>query len=329
MSPVKNIVKRIKDSRRISWLRHKGETAAIPGFERVSVLDTFRGFRKQIKDDNIIERASAISYNFFMAIPPTMIFLFTLVPVILGLFPTNFDFKTQIEEQIETLIKGVIPAPKNYEPILEFIFNIIHRPRTDLLSAGILLSLFFSSNAIMGLMRSFDKDLPGFIKRKGLQKRGNALKVTLVLDFLFILCMALLAAQGNVLEWLGIEQQWLINLISSTRWVLVVGLFWVIVSYIYRAVPSVHKKWTWITPGSVLAAVLMTILALGFSWWVSSFGNFNKLYGSLGTVLIVLVYIFINSLILLVGFEINVSIRSHALNRDARREDLFAEDVLI
>ncbi|MBZ4191753.1 YihY/virulence factor BrkB family protein [Niabella beijingensis] len=329
MSFIGNIIRRFRSSRRVTWLRHKGETAVIPGFERVSVVDTFRGFRKQIKDDNIIERASAISYNFFMAIPPTLIFLFTLVPVVLGLFPTDIDFRAQMEAQIGTLVISIIPAKKNYEPILEFIFNIINRPRTDLLSIGIFLSLFFSSNAIMGLMRSFDKDLPGFIKRKGLQKRGNALRVTLGLDFLFILCIVLLAAQGSVLKWFGIEQQWLINLISSTRWILIFLLFLTIVSYIYRAVPSVNKKWPWITPGAIFATFFMVVLALGFSLWVSSFNNFNKLYGSLGTVLLVLVYIFINSLILLIGFEINVSIRSNALRREASKEDAFAEDVLI
>ncbi|MGJ7033711.1 YihY/virulence factor BrkB family protein [Niabella hirudinis] len=325
MSRIKNIAQLVSGSRRLSWLRNKGETTAIPGFEQVSVLDTFKGFRKQIQDDNIIERASAISYNFFMAIPPTLIFLFTLFPIILGKLPVKIQFK----EEIIAIIKGIVPDPRYHLPILEFVNNIFEGQRTDLLSVGILLSLFFSSNAIMGLMRSFDKNLPGFIKRKGLQKRGNALRVTLVLDFLFILCVGLLAAQGNVLEWFGIEQQWLINLISSTRWVLIVILFLTIVSYIYRAVPSVHKKWTWITPGSVLAAVLMTILALGFSWWVGSFGSFNKLYGSLGTVLLVLVYIFINSLILLVGFEINVSIRSNALKRAIQKEEPFTEDVLI
>lgn len=252
-----------------------------------------------------------------MAIPPTLIFLFTLVPVIISLLPFNIDFEWQVTQ----LIKGIVPAEKYNGPILEFVDTIINGTRPDLLSIGIFLSLFFSSNAIMGLMRSFDKRLPGFVKRKGFQKRGNALKVTLVLDFLFILCIALLAAQKSVLDWIGIEQEWLKNLISSTRWLLILFLFLTIVSYIYRAVPSVNKKWPWITPGSVFATFFMVILALGFSLWVNSFGKFNKLYGSLGAVLLVLVYIFINSLILLIGFEINVSIHSNALNRDTEKEN--------
>lgn len=317
MSWIRTIKNKSSRSGPVKWLVRQSKTTSLPGFDKVSLSDMFKKFIEQLKDDNIIERASAISYNFFMAIPPTLIFLFTLVPVIISMLPFQVDF----ENQLTQFITGIVPAKKYYEPILEFVFSIIQAPRADLLSIGVFLSLFFSSNAIMGLMRSFDKRLPGFVKRKGFQKRGNALKVTLVLDFLFILCIASLAAQKSVLDWIGIEQEWLKNLISSTRWLLIFFLFLTIVSYIYRAVPSVNKKWPWITPGSVFATFFMVVLALGFSLWVNSFGKFNKLYGSLGAVLLVLVYIFVNSLILLIGFEINVSIRSNALNRDAEREN--------
>ncbi|MBO9618622.1 MAG: YihY/virulence factor BrkB family protein [Niabella sp.] len=317
MSWIRTIKNKSSRSGPVKWLVKKSRTTSLPGFADVSLSDVFKKFIEQLKDDNIIERASAISYNFFMAIPPTLIFLFTLVPVIISLLPFNIDFESQVVQ----LIRGIVPADKYNGPILDFVDTIIHGTRPDLLSIGIFLSLFFSSNAIMGLMRSFDKRLPGFVKRKGFQKRGNALKVTLVLDFLFILCMALLAAQKSVLDWIGIEDEWLKDLISITRWLPIIFLFLTIVSYIYRTVPSVNKKWPWLTPGSVFATLFMVILALGFSLWVNSFGRFNKLYGSLGAVLLVLVYIFINSLILLIGFEINVSIHSNALNRDAEKEN--------
>ena len=321
MSRWSTIKSRITASRPVGWAVRKSKTLSLPGFEQVSPFDMFRKFVEQLKEDNIIERASAISYNFFMAIPPTMIFLFSLLPL--------FHIDQSVKDEISSLITNIIPEQRNYRPILKFIDNVMEHRRTDLLSFGVLLSLFFYSNAIMGLMRTFDKDFQGFVKRKGLQKRGNALKVTLVLDFLFVICIALLEAQGKVLEWIGIKEEWLKNLIGYTRWVLIILLFLTIVSDIYRAVLSVNKKWPWITPGSVIATFFMMVLAAGFSWWVSSFGNFNKLYGSLGTVLIVLIYIFVNSLILLVGFEINVSIRDITLKREAQKNNVFMEDVLI
>lgn len=320
-----NLFKKIAKRVGVNQMVDKSKVVSLPGFHKVSLFDMFRGFKKQIAQHNLIERASAISYNFFMALPPTMIFIFTLLPIVYNMLPVNIEYKKQIVD----FITGVVPAKDYNQPIIEFVNSILDAPRADLLSVGILLSLFFSSNAVMGLMRSFDKDLPGFIKRKGLQKRGNALKVTLVLDFLFILCLAALAAQENVLDWLGLEQAWLKSLINYTRWIFILALFLNIVSYIYRAVPSVNKKWPWLTPGSVFATVFMVILALGFSLWVNNFGKFNKLYASIGAVLLVLIYIFVNSLILLIGFEINVSIRSNAQRREEHKEDSFAEDVLI
>jgi membrane protein len=98
--------------------------------------------------------------------------------------------------------------------------------------------------------------------------------------------------------------------ILNARWVVIVFLFFASISYIYRHAPAVHKKWKLINPGSILATFLMILCCVGFSWWVNQFSNYNKVYGSIGTVLILLLLIFINSLALLIGFELNVSISS-------------------
>lgn len=276
----------------------------IPGYRNVSLYDTVSRYFSLVKEDNIVERASAISFNFAMAIPPTIIFLFTLIPF----FPINKEFINEIYG----LIMSVIPGERNYTAIIDFLNDFLNNPRNGLLSFGFLLSLFFSSNAIMGVMRSFDKDFPGFIKRKGFQKRWAAIKITLVLFVLFFLCIALMIAQGVVLEWIGVKNEFVRNLIGYSRWLLIFLLFMAIISYIYRATPSVHKKWKFITPGGILSTFLMAAFAFGFSWWVSQFNSYNKLYGSIGTILIVLVLIYFNSLVLLIGFEVNVSINSLA-----------------
>jgi membrane protein len=272
----------------------------IPGFKEVSVYDMLKNFRHQIKDHNIIERASAISFNFATALPPTIIFLFTLIPFL----PINKQFI----KELYSVIKDIVPGPKNYNAVIGFLNDFLNHPRNGLLSLGFLLSLFFSSNAIMGVMRSFDKNYPGFIKRKGIAKRIMAIKITLVLIFLFTICIALMIAQGAVLKWIGIENVIWRTLIIKTRWVFIALLFFVITSYIYRTAPSVNKRWSFISPGSFVATFLMLLFALGFSWWVGHFGNYNKLYGSLGTLLILLIFIYFNSLVLLIGFELNVSV---------------------
>ncbi len=312
---------------RRNLLRSRPVTAGIafskattfPGFKNKSLFEVFVATRSRILNEGMIERASAISYNFAMAFPPAIIFLFTLIPYI----PINKSFINEIYG----LIISIVPGPKNYTAIINFLNDFLTHPRNDLLSIGFLLSLFFSSNAIMGLMRAFDKNLPGFTKRKGFAKRLAALRITLVLFLFFIVCIAVLAARVAVLKWLGIENNLVVSLIASLRWVLVIVLFFVINSYLYRAVPSIEKKWKFINPGAVLSTVLMVLCVLGFSWWVGNFAAYNKLYGSISVIIILMVLIYLNSLVLLIGYELNVSIdaltknTNPSPNRDMQRDE--------
>ena len=291
---------------------NKSKTTSLPGFAGIPIYDVVNFFIGQVRTVGMTERASAISYNFFMAIPPTIIFLFTLIPYL----PISHQFQIQLFG----LIRDVIPGEKNNSDLIHFLSDFINHPRNGLLSLGFVLSMFFSSNAMMGIMRSFDKNYIGFRKRKGLQKRWVALKITLVLFVIVFACILLLVGQGAVLKAIGIKSQTVRKVIIDTRWVVIIFLFFAIISYIYRHAPAVHKKWRLINPGSILATVLMLALTLAFSWWVSHFGKYNQLYGSIGTVLIIMALIFINSLTLLIGFELNVSISSLKKIADERKE---------
>ena len=284
----------------VRFLIHKSKVTSFPGFRGIPIYDVIQFFFSQVKTVGMTERASAIAYNFFMAIPPSLIFLFTLVPL--------FPISRQFEQELYSLIKDVIPGEKNNSYLIQFLKDFINKPRTGLLSLGFLLSLFFSSNAVMGIMRSFDKNYIGLRKRKEYQKRGAALKITMVLFILFLTSILLLVAQGQVLSWIGVRSATVRNIITNVRWVVILLLFFASISYIYRHAPAVHKKWRLINPGSILATFLMIICTLGFTWYVNYFGQFDQLYGSIGTVLILMILIFFNSLVLLIGFELNVSI---------------------
>jgi membrane protein len=290
----------------------KSKATSLPGFNKIPIYDVVKFFIGQVKTVGMTERASAIAYNFFMAIPPAIIFLFTLIPF--------FPITRQFQEEMFGLIKDVIPGEKENPVLISFLQDFINEPRNGLLSLGFILSMFFSSNAMMGIMRSFDKNYIGFRKRTELQKRGVALKITMVLFVIVFLSVLLLISRGSVLKWLGIESQVLRNIILNARWVIIVLLFFSCISYIYRHAPAVDKKWRIINPGSILATFLMLLLTALFSWWVSRFGNYNELYGSIGTVLIIMILIFINSLILLIGFELNVSINSLKKIADERKD---------
>jgi membrane protein len=290
----------------------KSKTTSLPGFRGIPLFDVINFFGGQVKTVGLRERASSIAFNFVMAIPPAIIFLFTLIP----LFPISKEF----EQNLYGLIRDVVPGEKDNSVLINFLKDFINHPRNGLLSLGFILSMFFSSNAIMGVMRSFDKNYIGFKKRTGLQKRGIALKITMVLFILVLVSILLLVGQGAVLKWLGIKSLTVRSIIVNTRWIIVVLLFFACISYIYRHAPAVHKKWRLINPGSILATTLMLILTLGFSWWVSRFGHYNQLYGSIGTVLILMLLIYFNSMILLIGFELNVSITSLHKIADERKD---------
>lgn len=305
------ITNAIKKSAPVDFLIRKSKVVFLPGFRGIALYDVVQFFTGQVKTVGMTERASAIAFNFVMAIPPAIIFLFTLIPFL--------PIRQQFQEEMYSLIRDVIPGQKNNSYLIEFLKDFINNPRNGLLSLGFVLSLFFSSNAMIGIMRSFDKNYIGFRKRTGFQKRMVALKITIILFILVVISVLLLIAREAVLTWLGIENKTLIDVINNLRWLIIILLFFASISYIYRHAPAVHKKWRLINPGSILATFLMILFTMGFSWWVNNFGNYNELYGSIGTVLILMLLIYFNSLVLLIGFELNVSISSLKKIADERK----------
>jgi len=297
----------------VNWLIHKSKTTTLPGFSGIPIYQVVSFFIRQVQTIGMTERASAIAFNFVMAIPPATIFLFTLIPYL--------PITQSLQQELYKLIKDIIPGERNNAVLINFLQDFINNPRNGLLSIGFILSLYFSSNAMMGIMRSFDKNYAGFKKRSNWQRRKAALRLTVLLYVFVMASLVALIAREVVLEWLGIENATLRALLSNLRWSVIFLLFFGCISSIYRLAPSVHKKWKLINPGSIVATSLMLITSGALSWWVANFSNYNQLYGSISTVLIIMILIFINSLILLIGFELNVSIYSLKSARADERLD--------
>jgi membrane protein len=249
-----------------------------------------------------------------MTIPPVVIFLFTLLPY----QPISKDFINQLF----LFIKDIVPGEKNHAGLIKFLRDMFNKERTGLLSTGFILAMYFSSNAVMGIMRSFDRQYIGFVKRKGFHQRWAALRLTFILFILFFLCITLLIMQGAVLKWMGLRRKLLITIINDFRWAFIVLLFFFSISLIYKYAPAVHKKWKIVSPGSILATFLMIVFTIGFSYYVSNLAHYNELYGSISTVLILMLLIYSNSLVLLIGFELNVSINSLKHEVDERKKNL-------
>ena len=181
------IKKNVSSSRPATYMVQRSKRTHLPGFGGVPLFDVIKFFFQQVKTVGMTERASSIAFNFVMAIPPMIIFFFTLIPLM--------PISNQFEQELYNLIRSVVPGEKDHAELIHFLEDFINNPRNDLLSLGFILSIFFSSNAVMGVMRSFDKNYIGFKKRTDLQKRVAAIKITFVLIFFVIVAVLLLVAQ--------------------------------------------------------------------------------------------------------------------------------------
>ena len=296
--PVKLVIRKSKD-------------IILPGFSGIPLFDVIRFFFLQIQKTSLTERAAAIAFNLLLAIPSACIFIFTLLPYL----PIK-DLLSQLYE----LIRDVVPGRANNQPIIDFLEDFTKNERSGLLSFGFLLALYFSSNAMIGIMMSFNKmNYIGFSRRHYVHDRWVAIKLTLILFLIILLSIVALVSRGAVLTWLGVEDPTIRAIILNVRWIVIILLFFLTISFIYRHAPAVHKKWKLINPGSILATFMMIAFTMGFSYYVVNFGNYNKLYGSISTILIVMLLIYFNSLVLLIGFELNVSISSLRKLADQRK----------
>ena len=293
----------------LNFLLQKSKKIYWRGFEGLPLYNVIKFFYNQIKTQALGERASAIAYNFIMAVPPSLMFLFTLIPHL------PFVSPKKIKIQLHELIYDVIPNPLYNKEVIKFVDSFIEGGKIGLLSFGFLFALFFASNAVMGIMRSFNKNYVGFEKRKGIYTRWAAVKLTIMLFALLVIYLTLLISQGAILELMVDDSGWR-QVILYSRWLLILFLIFYAIAFIFRYAPAVYKKWKINSPGAILTTTLCIFASVIFSAFVNYFGNYNALYGSIGTMMMVMALIFINSLALLLGFELNVSIKTLKAKHD-------------
>jgi membrane protein len=174
--------------------------------------------------------------------------------------------------------------------------------------------LFYSSNAMLGIMRAFNKSLIYNTRRNPFQARWMAIKLTALVLCIVIGSVIILVTQAELLRtlfrWMHLKRndQTAHVLVRTFRWVVIIPLFYFAIACIYKYAPSVQKRWALFSPGTFLATLLTIGITLAFSYWVNRFGTYNKVYGSIGTVMILMLLVYFNSLVLLIGYELNVSI---------------------
>ena len=278
-----------------------------PGFEGYSVYQIGSSIFKDIRTIRFSERAAAISFNFLMAIPPTLIFLFSLVPFL----PLE-----GVEQTILTSLHRLSPNEKLYQSLQEIITDFMNTKRRELLSFGILLSLFYSSNGMMGIMRSFDRVTEVHVQRTGLTRRWKAIKLTLILIGFTLISLAILIIQSRALDELILDITGNTTIVKVTGWLLIVLIVYFTICIIYTYAPSLQRKIRFFSPGSFLATILFIAVSYGFFFVAAHFVNYNKIYGSIGTLLMFMIWMFLTALVMLIGYEINLAIMIREVKED-------------
>ena len=294
----------VRSSAPVVFLRNVSKRMLLPGFCGVPLYDVYQFFSAELKKSSINTRAKSIAYDFAMAIPAVLICLFTLIPYM----PASKKFTIELLK----LTKNLTPNQNSYNFVQSFLRDFLETPRVGLMSFGFVLVIFYASNAMMSIIRTFDTSIYKHHRNKNIfRRRLKAMRLTVIILSLFVATILLSIGQGIVFDWV---LKWFHlrksekATIATIRWIIIVILFFYSISFIYRYAPSVKKRWPLVSPGSVLATVLILLTTILFSYWVNHFNNYNKIYGSIGTIMILMLLIYLNSLILLIGFELNLSI---------------------
>jgi membrane protein len=297
----------------VAWLKK----IPMSRMEDVSLYKVIKIFSKNIKEDDIFDKANGVAFNFILAIFPTIIFLFTLVPYITSLIP-QVNAKS-IMEFLATLM-----PPTMYDVVSATIEDIIGNTRGGLLTFGALFALFLATNGMMALMRAFNACYKTEEKRNAFKKRMIATGLTLNLALVLFLAIILLVVGELVLNYILehlSEFSWLdfdnytVYMILTLRFIVIFVVFFLAIATIYYFAPTVHYDWRFFSLGSIIATLATLGVSYGFSYYVTNFSSYNKVYGSIGVLIALMIWVQLITTVLLFGYEIDASL--HEAKRKA------------
>jgi len=269
-------------------------------------------------DDEILDRANGVAFNFILAIFPAVIFLFTMIPYVTAFYP-------QINtESIMQFLGDQMPASM-FEAISATLHDIISIQRGGLLSLGFFFSFYLSTNGMMALMRAFNACYRTIENRSAIKTRLIATALTINMAIALLLAIMLLIVGQLALEYVTAnlpEWDWLdmssftVFLLFALRFLALFIAFFLAISFVYYFGPAIHYNWRFFSVGSLLATFLSLAVTYGFSFYITNFGTYNKVYGSIGALIALMVLIQLITIVLLVGYEVNTSIHD-AIRKEA------------
>jgi membrane protein len=280
------------------------QRVSFPGFRGESVYNVMHFFFKQVLNEDLTMRSSALAFSFFLALFPAIIFLFTLIPFI------------PIDDTKDEVLKffGQILDKATYESIKVTINDILRKKHGGVLSFGFFLAMYFASNGFFSLMQLFNKYSNTKETRTLIKQRLVSIFLALFFSVLIIISVMLITVGEWGTQWL-VNHKWIkgrtdVTILTIVRWIISAALFFTTISSLFYFAPSKSHRWKFISTGATLAAILSMISTVLFSYYVNNFASYNKLYGSIGTLIVVLLLIQFNCMIIQIGFELNVGIEN-------------------
>lgn len=281
----------------------------LPWLQGLSLYDLLELYGLGIVESALTYHASAIAFSFFMALFPFALFILNLIPYI-PIEGFQEDFLQFVEEGV---------PPNTYDAIANIINDILHNSHSGLLSTGFILSIFLMANGLSGILGGFESSRHVLIKRGFFHQYFVALGMSLLLSVLLIVTIAAIVVfevfiQKTIFHDVLNEY---VSFIILGRYAFVILMILITTSILFKFGTKREKDRAFISVGSVFTTILIILDSYIFGIWVVKFSKYNELYGSIGTLLILMFYIWINSAILLLGFELNATINNLKRKKEA------------
>ena len=319
---------------------------------KVPMMDVLIEFMKLFTKGRTVDRAAGVAFNFFVALFPLILFFFTLIPYIP--IPNLYDRLMMAMDDF------LIPSG-TLDYVKDTIDGIMNQPHDGLLSISVVLCLIFGSSGIVAVFNGFRNVYADFVSPKGLGLKGwlvqrcFAILMLIIIGALLVLSVLLISLGGMAIKWLVTQQiieggSFTFFLFSVLRWVIGVFALCFGIAMLYyfgnvrfgeqyrkelrfpRSNGKKYREFVVFSPGAILATTLFVLGTLAFNTYISNFSRYNVLYGSIGTLIILLLWIWVVAILILAGNDLNSGIRrgtdkkSNAEN-EIRRREIVIEDL--
>jgi len=311
---VLNLVERIQATRLYKKWRILSERIKPIGFEGLTLYAVGNFFLDGLKQGALTTRGAAIAFRLFLAFFPAILVMLSLIPLV-----PVVDFQDNLFAAIEQVLPG-----DTFALFEQTIADLILNKHNEVLSASFLVGLFFASNSINAILSGFNGSVN--LEKKGglLKTRLFSLGVLFVMAVVVVVCMALVTLSEVIFDYgfsrVDMNEGLAQFLVSSVRYIIIITLIYSVVTVLYNVGNLDMKKFKFFSAGAMLTTIFFLMTTIGFAIYLNNFGNYNELYGTLGTLVVLLVWLDFNCLILLLGFELNASISKATLLSDIKLE---------